>query len=128
MPKISKTCLRVCRKKLNGYKLRIGLLLNVADIPILAMFRLNSTYVEVISKMHFMTIFLTQSNAMNMIKQIESYPPFLKFRGKGRKEIERCINTILRLIRIQLNPTISDIGINPVFTFEQGNDVLRVDV
>jgi len=92
------------------------------------MFGLGGIYVEVLKDVAFRAVPLTRSDAYDMIKQIRSYPLLLGVRGEKPKDIEGCVDVILRLSKIiQSCPDISDIEINPVLVFEQKQGVLAVD-
>ncbi|MHA1973439.1 MAG: acetate--CoA ligase family protein [Candidatus Hodarchaeales archaeon] len=92
------------------------------------MFGLGGIYVEVLKDVAFRAVPLTKSDAYSMIKQIRSYPLLLGVRGEEPKDIEGCVDVILRLSKIiQSCPDITDIEINPVLVFEQKHGVLAVD-
>lgn len=92
------------------------------------MFGLGGIYVEVFKDVAFRAIPLTRSDAMNMVKQIKSYPLLLGVRGEERKDIEGTVDVIMRLAKIIIScPDISDIEINPCLVFEQKKGVLCVD-
>ncbi|MHA1940926.1 MAG: acetate--CoA ligase family protein, partial [Candidatus Hodarchaeales archaeon] len=92
------------------------------------MFGLGGIYVEVLKDVAFRSAPVSRSDAIGMIQQIRSYPLLLGVRGEEPKDIEGCIDIILRLSQIILNcPDISDIEINPVLVFEQNQGVLAVD-
>ncbi len=92
------------------------------------MFGLGGIYVEVLKDVAFRAVPLTRSEASNMIKQIRSYPLLLGVRGEDPKDIDGCVEVILRLAKIiQLCSDISDIEINPVLAFAQNKGVLAID-
>jgi acetyltransferase len=92
------------------------------------MFGLGGIYVEVLKDVAFRAAPLTRGDAMDMVRQIKAYPLLLGVRGEERRDIEGCIDIILRLAKIILScPDISDIEINPVLAFEQQKGVLAVD-
>ena len=92
------------------------------------MFGLGGIYVEVLKDVAFRSAPVSRSDAISMIQQIRSYPLLLGVRGEEPKDIEGCIDIILRLSQIILHcPDISDIEINPVLVFEQNQGVLAVD-
>lgn len=92
------------------------------------MFGLGGIYVEVLKDVSFRSVPLGRSDALDMIKQIKSYPLLLGVRGEGPKDIDGAVDVILRLGRIiQSIPEISDIEINPCLVFEQGKGILCID-
>ncbi|MFX0087153.1 MAG: acetate--CoA ligase family protein [Candidatus Hodarchaeota archaeon] len=92
------------------------------------MFGLGGIYVEVLKDVTFRAVPLTRYDAVDMVKQIRSYPLLLGVRGEERKDIEGAVDVILRLAKIIKSvPEISDIEINPCLVFEQGKGVLCVD-
>jgi len=92
------------------------------------MFGLGGIYVEVLKDVAFRAVPITRSDAFEMIKQIRSYPLLLGVRGEEPKDIEGCVDVLLRLSKIiQSCPDISDIEINPVLAFEQSKGILAVD-
>ena len=92
------------------------------------MFGLGGIYVEVLKDVAFRAAPLTRGDAMDMVRQIRAYPLLLGVRGEERRDIEGCIDIIMRLAKIILKcPDISDIEINPVLAFEQQKGVLAVD-
>ncbi len=92
------------------------------------MFGLGGIYVEVLKDVAFRAVPLTWRDANEMVKQIRSYPLLLGVRGEARKDIEGCVDVVMKLSKIiQSIPDISDIEINPCLVFEKGRGVLCVD-
>ncbi|MFX0149733.1 MAG: acetate--CoA ligase family protein [Candidatus Hodarchaeota archaeon] len=92
------------------------------------MFGLGGIYVEVLKDVSFRAVPLTREDALDMVRQIRAYPLLLGVRGEERRDIEGCVDIIMRLAKIILTcPDISDIEINPVLAFEQKKGVLAVD-
>lgn len=92
------------------------------------MFGIGGIYVEVLKDVTFRAVPLTRHDAVNMVKQIRSYPLLLGVRGESPKDVERAVDVILRLAKIIKSvPDISDIEINPCLVFEKGKGVLCVD-
>jgi len=105
----------------------IGARIDIAFGPTV-MFGLGGIYVEVLKDVAFRAVPITRSDAFEMIKQIRSYPLLLGVRGEEPKDIEGCVDVLLRLSDIiQSCPDISDIEINPVLAFEQNKGILAVD-
>ncbi|MBN1613207.1 MAG: acetate--CoA ligase family protein [Deltaproteobacteria bacterium] len=86
-------------------------------------------YVEVMKDVSFRALPLTRSDILSMIKQIRSYPLLLGVRGEKMKDIETLVDTILKLGAIvDKCEGISDIEINPLVIYEQGQGARAVDV
>ncbi len=64
-----------------------------------------------------------------MMKEIKSYRLLLGVRGEERKDIEGVIDTLLKLgAVIQRCKSITDIEINPLMVYAQGQGTTAVDV
>lgn len=111
-----------------GAELIIGARRDKVFGPIV-MFGLGGIYVEVIKDISFRAFPLNRNEAMNMIKEIKSYPLLLGVRGEKKKDIDGIINTIIKLgTIIKKCESISDIEINPLVAYEQGKGVKALDV
>ncbi|MFW9853439.1 MAG: acetate--CoA ligase family protein [Candidatus Thorarchaeota archaeon] len=92
------------------------------------MFGLGGIYVEILKDVAFRAAPLTRGDASDMVRQIKAYPLLMGVRGEERRDIEGCIDIIMRLAKVILScPDISDIEINPVLAFEQKRGVLAID-
>ncbi|MFZ5639527.1 MAG: acetate--CoA ligase family protein [Bacillota bacterium] len=95
----------------------------------IVMFGLGGIYVEVMKDIAFRALPLNRKQVRGMIKQIRSYPLLLGVRGEKRKDINGIIETVIKMgAIIQKCPAISDIEINPLVVYEQGEGVRPVDV
>jgi acetate---CoA ligase (ADP-forming) len=95
----------------------------------IVMFGLGGIYVEVMQDIAFRSFPLDRRETMKMISQIRSYPLLLGVRGEKRKDIETVADTILKVGSIlQQCQDISDIEINPLVVYSQGEGVRAVDV
>jgi acetate---CoA ligase (ADP-forming) len=93
------------------------------------MFGLGGVYVEVMRDIAFRACPLSRQETHRMISQIRSYPLLLGVRGEKRKDIDATADTILKVGAIlQQCPDISDIEINPLVVYSQGEGVRAVDV
>jgi acyl-CoA synthetase (NDP forming) len=93
------------------------------------MFGLGGIYVEVMRDIAFRAFPLGRSETMKMISQIRSYPLLLGVRGEKRKDIDTVADTIIRVGTIlQKCKDITDIEINPLVVYSQGEGVRAVDV
>ncbi|MCK4272303.1 acetate--CoA ligase family protein [bacterium] len=94
----------------------------------IVMFGLGGIYVEVMKDVSFRALPLNREEAGAMIKEIKSYPLLLGVRGEKRKDIDSVIDTIMNLSAlIQKCKSISDIEINPLVVYEQGDGAQAVD-
>jgi acetate---CoA ligase (ADP-forming) len=95
----------------------------------IVMFGLGGIYVEVMQDIAFRAFPLDRRETMKMISQIRSYPLLLGVRGEKRKDIETVADTILKVGTIlQQCKDITDIEINPLVVYSQGEGVRAVDV
>lgn len=95
----------------------------------IVMFGLGGIYVEIMKDVAFRALPLGRTEIMKMIKETRSYPLLLGVRGEEKKDLEAVIDVILKLSAlIQKCPLISDIEINPLMAYEQGQGTKAVDV
>ena len=95
----------------------------------IVMFGLGGIYVEVMRDIAFRSYPLGRAETLKMISQIRSYPLLLGVRGEKRKDIDTVADTIIKVGAILQNcPDISDIEINPLVVYSQGEGVRAVDV
>ena len=87
----------------------------------LVMFGLGGIYVEVMRDIAFRAFPLDRREILKMIGQIRAYPLLLGARGEKRKDIETAADTIIKVGSILKNcPYITDIEINPLVVYDQG--------
>ncbi len=93
------------------------------------MFGLGGIYVEVMKDVTFRAFPLDRRTVGQMISSIRSYPLLLGVRGEEPKDIEATADVIIKVGTI-LNecPDVSDIEINPLIVYDQGDGVKAVDV
>jgi len=90
---------------------------------------LGGVYVEIIKDISFRALPLNKKIAMDMIKEIKSYPLLLGVRGDERKDIDGVLQTIIKLgSLIQQCSVIKDIEINPLMVYDQGKGIKALDV
>jgi acetyltransferase len=110
-----------------GLELIVGARRDQTFGPIV-MFGLGGIYVEVMKDVSFRAAPVNRPIIMSMLKQIRSYPLLLGVRGESRKDINRVIDTITKLATIiQKCKSISDIEINPLLVYEEGQGTRAVD-
>ncbi len=111
-----------------GVEVILGARQDSAFGPIV-MFGLGGIYVEVMKDVSFRAAPLSRNEVMSMVKEIKSYPLLLGVRGEARKDIEGIIDTLVKLAAvIQRCKNITDIEINPLMVYEQGQGTKAVDV
>ncbi len=95
----------------------------------IVMFGLGGIYVEVMKDVAFRAAPLNRNEILDMIKEIKSYPLLLGVRGEARKDIPSITDTLVKLATlIQQSQSITDIEINPLMVYEQGQGTKAVDV
>jgi acetyltransferase len=95
----------------------------------IVMFGLGGIYVEVMKDISFRAFPMSREEAMNMIAEIHSYPLLLGVRGEERKDIEALTDAIIRVGTVLRQcKDITDIEINPLVVYDQGEGVRAVDV
>jgi acetate---CoA ligase (ADP-forming) len=93
------------------------------------MFGLGGIYVEVMKDVAFRALPISRREIMNMIKETRSYPLLLGVRGEEQKDIDSVVGIIIKLgALISKCSVISDIEINPLMVYEQGEGAKAVDV
>jgi succinyl-CoA synthetase beta subunit len=112
----------------SGIELIVGARVDRIFGPIV-MIGLGGIYVEVMKDVSFRALPLDKIEIMRMIKEIRSYPLLLGVRGEKMKDIEAVIKTVMKLGAIIRHcKGISDIEINPLVVYEQGQGVKAVDI
>ncbi len=93
------------------------------------MIGLGGIYVEVMKDVSFRSLPSSPQDIISMIKELRAYPLLLGVRGEKTKDIAAVVNVIGILGAILTrSPEISDIEINPLVVYEQGDGVRAVDV
>ncbi len=111
-----------------GTELIIGARRDRAFGPI-AMFGLGGIYVEVMKDVSFRALPMSKKEMTRMMKDIRSYSLLLGVRGEERRDIDSLLETITKVgAIIRKCKSISDIEINPLVVYGQGEGVTAVDV
>ncbi|MBD3204566.1 CoA-binding protein [Candidatus Woesearchaeota archaeon] len=93
----------------------------------IVMFGLGGIYVEVMKDVSFRGFPLPKKEVKNMVKETKTYPLLLGVRGEKKKDINKIVDTIMKLgIIIKNCRYISDIEINPLVVYEKG--IKAVDI
>jgi acyl-CoA synthetase (NDP forming) len=93
------------------------------------MFGLGGIYVEVLKDVAFRALPLDRREIISMLKDIRSYSLLLGVRGETQRDIGSIVDTIIKLGNvIRKCDDISDVEINPLTVYEQGQGAMAVDV
>jgi len=93
------------------------------------MFGLGGIYVEVMKDVSFRAAPIGAETAEELVASIRSYPLLLGVRGESRKDTDAVSEVIVRLSHLIARcPRITDIEINPLVVYDQGEGVRAVDV
>ena len=116
----------------SGVELIVGARNDPSFGPIV-MCGLGGIYVEVMKDVSFRGFPLDRREVITMIKEIKSYPLLLGVRGEKKKDIESLVNTILKVgailqSRLDREPSISDIEINPLVVDDRGAKAVDVRI
>ena len=95
----------------------------------IVMFGMGGIYVEVMNDIAFRAFPLGRHETLKMISQIRSYPLLLGVRGEKRRDIDTVADTIIKVGTIlQKCKDITDIEINPLAVYSQGQGAKAIDV
>ena len=90
---------------------------------------LGGIYVEVMKDVSFRALPIDRGDTMSMIKELRSYPLLLGVRGEKMKDVAAVVSVVTMLGGIIRHcQGISDIEINPLVVYEQGEGVKAVDI
>ncbi len=117
----------IARMVKEGLEIIIGARRDPSFGPIV-MFGLGGIYVEVMKDVSFRALPVNRDEVQSMMEQIRSYPLLLGVRGEKRKEIDGVVDAIMKLSHlIQTCRRITDVEINPLVVYQQGDGVQAVD-
>jgi len=93
------------------------------------MFGLGGIYVEVMKDVAFRSFPLSHEGVAQMVSDIRSFPLLMGVRGEEQKDIQGIMDAIIKVgTIIRACDDISDIEINPLNAYENGQGVKAVDV
>jgi len=93
------------------------------------MFGSGGKYVEVMKDVSFRALPLSRRQILDMIEGIRSYPILLGVRGETRKDVDALVDAVIKLgAVIRKCKGISDIEVNPLIAYDQGQGVKAVDI
>lgn len=111
-----------------GIEMIIGARVDAVFGPII-MCGLGGVHVEIMKDVAFRSLPVSRKEAMNMIKDVRSYPLLLGVRSEGSRDIEEVVNTVIKLGSLILaRDDIRDVEINPLVVNEHGKGVIALDV
>ncbi len=126
-PNAKITGIEVCEMVKSGTETIIGARQDSSFGPTI-MFGLGGIYVEVMKDVSFAALPISKKAAMNLVESIKSYPLLLGVRGEAKKDINAVLETIIRVGKVLLCcDKITDIEVNPLVAYEEGNGAKAVD-
>lgn len=121
------TGIEVCEMVKKGVETIVGARRDPSFGPIV-MFGMGGIYVEVLKDVAFRALPLTRAEAIGLIKETKAYPLLLGVRGEDKKDIDTVVETILQVgALLQSTSLITDIEINPLVVYDQGQGGRAVD-
>ena len=92
------------------------------------MFGLGGIYVEVLKDVAFRIAPLTQRDAVQMVREIRSYPLLMGVRGEPPVDMDTIHDYILRISQMMVDfPQIDQIDLNPLLVHPQGEGAHAID-
>jgi len=92
------------------------------------MFGLGGIYVEILKDVAFRIAPLSENDAVNIVRQIKSYPLLLGVRGRPAVDLESIRDYLLRVSRLMMDfPEIDEIDLNPLSVLPQGEGACAID-
>ncbi|MCK4414576.1 MAG: acetate--CoA ligase family protein [Candidatus Eisenbacteria sp.] len=111
-----------------GLELIVGARRDPGFGPIV-MFGHGGIYVEVMKDVSFRAVPTNRAEALTMMQEIRAYPLLQGVRGEDPKDTESVIDAILRVATvIRKCKSITDIEVNPLIAYEEGEGSKAVDV
>jgi len=90
------------------------------------MFGLGGVFVELFKDVSFRIAPVTETEAMEMVKEIKAYPVLSGYRGSKKLDIEQVTKTIVNISELITNISIiQEVELNPLFAYEKS--VIAVD-
>jgi acyl-CoA synthetase (NDP forming) len=84
------------------------------------MFGLGGVFVELFKDVSFRIAPVTETEAMEMVKEIKAYPVLSGYRGTKKLDIEQVTKTIVNISELITNiSTIKEVELNPLFAYEK---------
>jgi acyl-CoA synthetase (NDP forming) len=84
------------------------------------MFGLGGVFVELFKDVSFRIAPVTETEALEMVKEIKAYPVLSGYRGSKKLDIEQVTKTIVNISELITNiSTIKEVELNPLFAYEK---------
>ena len=110
-----------------GVEVMIGMTRDPLFGPLIA-FGLGGIHVEILGDVQFCLAPLTDRDATDMIRAIKGYPLLTGYRGQPAVDVKAIEAVLLRISHlVEAIPTISEIDLNPIIAFPEGQDCTIVD-
>jgi len=98
------------------------------DFGPLIMFGLGGIYVEVLKDISFRLAPIDKASALEMIREIRSFPLLRGVRGEAPADIDAVVESILRLSQLVTDfPQIIELDVNPLRVMESGKGAIAID-
>lgn len=92
------------------------------------MFGLGGIWIEVLEDVSFRLAPVSEEDAEEMVKEIDGYPILSGARGENPVDIEALVEIIRKTSELSVEyEEITELDLNPVFAFEEGEGVMVVD-
>ena len=110
-----------------GVEVMVGMTRDPLFGPLIA-FGLGGIHVEILGDIQFRVAPLTDQDATEMIRSIKSYRLLTGYRGQPAADTKALEEVLLRIsYLVEAIPEISEIDLNPVFAFPEGQGCRIVD-
>ena len=110
-----------------GKEVILGMSLDPKFGPLL-MFGMGGKYVEIVRDVSFRVLPLTDVDAQEMVREIQSYPLLEGVRGDVRVDIEFIVESVQRLAQLAADTDlIEELDMNPVIVRPQRQECRVVD-
>ncbi len=94
----------------------------------MVMFGLGGIFVELLKDVKFAIAPVSEGEAINMIKQIKTYPLLSGYRGQKPVAIDSIADTIVRISQLAVDfPEIKELDINPFMAFPDAANSVAAD-
>lgn len=94
----------------------------------MVMFGMGGIFVELLKDVKFALAPVSESDAVEMIKKIKTYPLLSGYRGQKPVAIEAIADTIVRISQLAVDfPEIKEMDINPFMAFPSALESMAVD-
>lgn len=110
-----------------GVEVMVGMTRDPLFGPLIA-FGLGGVHVEILGDVQFRVAPLTDHDAAEMIQRIKGYRLLTGYRGQPAIDLKAIEDVLLNLSHlVEAIPGISEIDLNPIFAFPEGEGCITVD-